>query len=87
MRFLLILIAIGYSSIAFAQAPSINAKRQLHAGAQEPTGCKHVGTVKGIKLWAGDCVSSNELRASAPASEAQQPPSDGAETAPPGQTH
>ena len=23
-----------------------------------PTGCKLVGTVKGTKLWAGDCVAS-----------------------------
>jgi hypothetical protein len=25
-------------------------------------GCKLVGTVKGTKLWAGDCTAASELR-------------------------
>ena len=33
-----------------------------------PTGCKLVGTVKGTKLWAGNCEAS-ELRRSVPAAE------------------
>jgi hypothetical protein len=46
---------------------------------KEPTGCKLVGTVKGTKLWAGDCVAS-ELRGTTPATETetsleQAPPS------------
>jgi hypothetical protein len=34
-----------------------------------PLGCKLVGTVKGTKLWAGDCTGSAELRGSATATE------------------
>jgi hypothetical protein len=47
-------------------------------------GCKLVGTVKGTKLWAGDCVASSELRGAAPATETNLP--DAADGAiPPGQ--
>jgi hypothetical protein len=29
-------------------------------------GCKLVGTVKGAKLWAGDCAAASELRGAVP---------------------
>ena len=46
-------------------------------------GCKLVETVKGTKLWAGDCVAS-ELRGAAPATETNLPDA-AAGAIPPGQ--
>jgi hypothetical protein len=38
-------------------------------------GCKLVGTVKGTKIWAGDCIGAAELRGAAPpAAEPASPP-------------
>ena len=37
-------------------------------------GCKLVGSVKGTKIWAGDCVGASELRGAAPAEEVSSPP-------------
>ena len=68
MRFLIILAAICLSASAFAQDAAPKAKP---AKAKEPTGCKFVGTVKGTKLWAGDCMGP-ELRGTA--SETDTPP-------------
>ena len=63
VRGLLILAAISFSAAASAQSapPKIGNKPLVQVKPKEPTGCKLVGTVKGTKLWAGDCVAS-ELR-------------------------
>ena len=63
VRVLLILAAISFSATAFAQSapPKVGNKSLVQVKPKEPTGCKLVGTVKGTKLWAGDCVAS-ELR-------------------------
>ena len=63
MRSLLILVAICFSASAFAQsaAPSRN-KSVVQAKPKEPSGCKLVGTVRGTKLWAGDCVGVELLK-------------------------
>jgi hypothetical protein len=60
MRALLILAAICFSVNAFAQdaAPKTASKPPAHAKPKEPMGCKQVGTVRGIKVWAGDRVAS-----------------------------
>jgi hypothetical protein len=48
-----------------------------------PMGCKLVGTVKGTKLWAGDCAAPPELRGSALLAETDAPtPPDVAPNAP-----
>jgi len=82
VRVLLILAAISFSATAFAQGapPKIGNKPLVQVKPKEPTGCKLVGTVKGTKLWAGDCVAS-ELRGATPATETESLP----EQAPPGQ--
>ena len=82
MRSLLILVAICFSASAFAQSgpPKVGNKPLVQVKPKEPTGCKLVGTVKGTKLWAGDCVAS-ELRGATPATEKESLP----EQAPPGQ--
>jgi len=63
VRALVILTAVCFLTSAFAQdaPPKIGNKPLVRMKPKEPTGCKLVGTVKGTKLWAGDCVSS-ELR-------------------------
>jgi hypothetical protein len=70
VRVLLILAAISFSATAFAQGapPKIGNKPLVLVKLKEPTGCKLVGTVKGTRLWAGDCVAS-ELSGATPATE------------------
>jgi hypothetical protein len=75
MRSLLILVAICFSANAFAQdaPPKVGNKPLAQVKPKEPMGCKLVGTVKGTKLWAGDCVGS-ELRGATPTTETQSLP-------------
>ena len=63
MRSLLVLAAVCFPATAFAQGtpPKVGNKSLVQAKPKGPTGCKLVGTVKGTKLWAGDCVEP-ELR-------------------------
>ena len=56
------------AAVLFASA----AKRLLAAGQPVPLGCKLVGTVKGTKLWAGDCTDAAALRGSETASLPEQ---------------
>jgi hypothetical protein len=86
MRILLVLAAICFSANAFAQdaSPKVGNKPLARVKPKEPMGCKLVGTVKGTKLWAGDCVASSELRGAAPATETNLPDA-AAGAIPPGQ--
>jgi hypothetical protein len=86
VRVLLMLAAIGFSATAFAQGapPKVGNKPLVQVRPKEPTGCKLVGTVKGTKLWAGDCVAS-ELRGSAPGTETKPLSEQDIEAIPPGQ--
>jgi len=72
MRSLLILVAICFSSTVFAQSapPKVGSKALVQLKPKAPMGCKLVGTVRGTKLWAGDCVVS-ELRGSTATTENQ----------------
>ena len=72
MRTSVILAAVIFSTSAFAQdaTPKVGNKPIVQVKPKEPMGCKLVGTVKGIKLWAGDCTGA-ELRGSATATETQ----------------
>jgi hypothetical protein len=71
MKALVLLASIGLSAAAFAQTvpPQVGGKPLVVVKPSTPIGCKLVGTVKGTKIWAGDCIA-NELRsneATAPA--------------------
>jgi hypothetical protein len=57
---LIILSAICFPTNAMAQAlpPKVGNKPLVQVKPKPPIGCKPVGTVKGTKLWAGDCVPS-----------------------------
>src|SRR2546427_6032564 len=86
MRALLILAAIiCFSAPAFAQtgAPKLGGKPLKQVKPLAPMGCKLVGTVKGTKLWAGDCVASSELRGTTPAAEPAMPAPPAPEANPP----
>ena len=86
MRFLIILAVVCFSANAFAQSapPKVGDKPLVQVKPGEPTGCKLVGTVKGTKLWAGDCVGS-ELRGAISATETQSLPERATAVIPPGQ--
>jgi hypothetical protein len=75
IRTLLILAAvIGFSASAFAQtAAPKGGKPVKQVRPSPPMGCKLVGTVKGTKLWAGDCASASELRGTTPSPEPVAP--------------
>src|SRR5438874_9669078 len=75
MRSLLILVAICFSGTVFAQSPppKVGNKPLVQLKPKAPMGCKLVGTVRGTKLWAGDCVVS-ELRSSTATTENQTLP-------------
>src|SRR5438874_12525255 len=72
MRSLLILVAICFSGTAFAQSapPKVGSKPLVQVKPKVLMGCKLVGTVRGTKLWAGDCAES-EVRGSTTTTETQ----------------
>ena len=63
-RSLLILVAICFSTTALAQSasPKVGNRPAVQAKPKEQIGCKLVGTVRGTKLWAGDCVGVELLK-------------------------
>jgi hypothetical protein len=83
MRSLLILLAICFSGTVFAQsAPPKVGKPLVQIKPKAPMGCKFVGTIRGTKLWAGDCVGS-ELRGSTTTTEKQALPEEATGSIPP----
>ena len=70
MKFFCLFAAIIFSSTAFAQdAPKVGSKPLAQVKPKGPVGCKMVGTVKGTKLWAGECVASEPAGSAAPEGE------------------
>ena len=65
------LVLACLSTAALAQTSNLK-KLAAQARPKEPMGCKLVGTVKGIKLWAGDCVAPAEMRGALPAETPQE---------------
>jgi hypothetical protein len=52
-----------------AKRPTVSAKPFVQTKPRAPFGCKLVGTVKGTKLWAGECAAAPELRTGTPSEE------------------
>jgi hypothetical protein len=75
MRSLFILVAICFSGTVFAESasPKVGNKALVQVKPKAPMGCKLVGTVRGTKLWAGDCEGL-ALRESAATTEKQALP-------------
>jgi hypothetical protein len=67
-------------SAAPAKKPTVRGKPIVQAKPNTPIGCKLVGTVRGTKIWAGDCVGTSEIREATPAEELSSPPSAAAPT-------
>ena len=86
MRGLIILAVLCFSVTAMAQAvpPKVGNQPLVQVKPKESMGCKLVGTVKGTKLWSGDCVGS-ELRGATPATETRPLPERATGVIPPGQ--
>jgi hypothetical protein len=76
IRLLLILVAICFTTTAFAQSapPKVGNKPPVRVKPKEPTACKLVGTVRGTKLWAGDCVGVELLKGTTETPEQAAPP-------------
>ncbi|KRQ94520.1 hypothetical protein CQ12_37530 [Bradyrhizobium jicamae] len=53
-----------------AKQPTIGTKPLVQVKPRASVGCKLVGTVKGTKLWAGECIAAPELRTGTPPEEA-----------------
>jgi hypothetical protein len=74
---LLVLIFLPTAALAQdaspAKRPTVGGKPLAQVKPSAPAGCKFVGTVRGTKLWAGDCTGS-ELRATMPAEQTSKPP-------------
>jgi hypothetical protein len=75
MRTLLVLAAIiSFFGCASAQTAAPKSGKPLkQAKPPAPMGCKLVGTVKGTKIWAGDCASAPELRGTPSTAEPNAP--------------
>lgn len=69
------LVLVSLSNDALAQSstpkkPNVGGKPLVQIKPTAPMGCKLVGTVKGTKLWAGDCLAAPELRTTTPEDKA-----------------
>jgi hypothetical protein len=86
VKALLTLAAILISANAFGEdAPKVGNKPLTQVKPRGSMGCKLVGTVRGTKLWAGECEAA-ELRGSgAPAPEARSLTERASGIIPPGQ--
>jgi hypothetical protein len=75
MRTALCFAMLFIPTIALAQGatpanrPTVGAKPLVQAKPRAPVGCKLVGTVRGTKLWAGECTATPKLETGTPAEE------------------
>ena len=85
------LVLILSSNVALAQnrtppkRPTVGGKPIVQVRPSAPMSCKFVGTVKGTKLWAGECMAPPELRTTTPPEDKAPTPSPETQTAPKGQ--
>jgi hypothetical protein len=87
MKVWLALLSICLSVNALAQdaAPKVGNKPLTRVKPKEPMGCKLVGTVKGVKLWAGDCEAAVFKGSTVTATDTQSLPERASGIIPPGQ--
>jgi hypothetical protein len=91
MKLFLLSAALILSTSVYAQdaskPPTGGGKSAARMKPKAPLGCTLVGTVRGTKLWAGDCTAPDQLRSSVPATESSEPPlqDQATEAIPPGQ--
>ena len=75
MKLFLLAAALILSTSVYAQDASKPPTGGKSAARMKPkaVGCTLVGTVRGTKLWAGDCAAPDQLRSSVPATESSEP--------------
>ena len=78
------MMLVGGTAVAQGALPgqkrTTGRKPIVQAKPNMPLGCKLVGTVRGTKIWAGDCVGTSEIRGATPAEELSSPASAAAPT-------
>ena len=78
MKLFLLTAALILSTSVYAQdaskPPTGGGKSAARMKPKALVGCTLVGTVRGTKLWAGDCTAPDQLRSSVPATESSEPP-------------
>jgi hypothetical protein len=81
-----LIVSTGVYAQDAAKPPGMGGKSTARMKPKSPAGCTLVGTVRGTKLWAGDCTAPDQLRSSVPATDSgQTPPPDPSGAIPPGQ--
>ncbi len=70
MKLSLLVAALIVSTGAYAEDPpklaAVGGKPIARVKPKAPAGCTLIGTVRGTKLWAGDCTAPDQLRSSVP---------------------
>jgi len=77
MKLFLLTAALILSTSVYAQdasKPSTGGGKSVRMKPKALVGCTLVGTVRGTKIWAGDCTAPDQLRSSIPATESNEPP-------------
>ena len=77
MKLFLLAAALILSTSVYAQdasKPPPGGGKSAARMKPKAVGCTLVGTVRGTKLWAGDCTAPDQLRSSIPATESNEPP-------------
>jgi hypothetical protein len=90
MKLFLLTAALILSTSVYAQDASKPPMGDAKSAARmkpKAVGCTLVGTVRGTKLWAGDCAAPEQLRSSVTVTESSEPPlqDQATEAIPPGQ--
>jgi hypothetical protein len=82
-----LILSTSVSAQDAAKPPTTGGKSTARMKPKALAGCTLVGTVRGTKLWAGDCMAPDQLRSSVPATDSSQPPPPDQSTGavPPGQ--
>jgi hypothetical protein len=77
MNLFLLAAALILSTSVYAQdaskPPTGGGKSAARMKPKAVVGCTLVGTVRGTKLWAGDCTAPDQLRSSLPVAESNAP--------------
>ena len=77
MKLFLLTAALVLSTSVYAQDVSKTSTEDGKSAARmkpKAVGCTRVGTVRGTKLWAGDCTAPDQLRSNVLATEGAEPP-------------
>ena len=77
MKLFLLTAALILSTSVYAQdasKPPTGGGKSAARMKPKAVGCTLVGTVRGTKLWAGDCTAPDQLRSSVTATESSEPP-------------